>query len=124
MLKPTNVKLPDFRRLAIGVLVSDPGGRGAQGPRAKHAVNLGGRGHREESERMRKRRGLDELAAGDQLDTRTNHMYFKGLVLLENKSILACEDRFNVGSTLTGRLQEDSHVPQHVYERNFLKVFF
>ena len=113
--------MPDFRRLAIGVLVSDPGGRGAQGPRAKHAVNLGGRAHREESER---RRGLDELAAGDQLDTRTNHMYFKGLVLLENKSILACEDRFNVGSTLTGRLQEDSHVPQHVYERNFLKVFF
>lgn len=89
MLKPTNIKLPDFRRLAIGVLVSDSGGRGAQGPRAEHAVNLGGRGHREENVGMQRRWGPDELAAGDQLDTCTNHMYFKGLVLLENKNILA-----------------------------------
>lgn len=79
--------MPDFCRFAIRVLVSDPGGRSSQGPGAEHAVNLGGRGHRDADAEMQRTRGLDALAAGDQLDTRTNDMYFKGLVLLGNKSI-------------------------------------
>ena len=41
----TYVKLPDFGRLAIRVLVGDSGGGGAQGPGAEHAVNLGGGCH-------------------------------------------------------------------------------
>ena len=53
---PTNIKLPDFGRLAIRVLVRDPGGGGAQGPRAEHAVNLGGGGHRDEEAEMRRLR--------------------------------------------------------------------